>query len=129
MSQRLVRLVTVALVPSLLACGTNPKKQLQGKWEGERAENFSSAEGERATGWASGTSFEFRGSKVTVGIPAEAPRDGRFEVVEESEGALTLAFTRSDGVRDSADFRLEKDGRLRWQLGDGRSIVLRKVND
>ena len=38
------------------------------------------------------------------------------------DGTMTLAFVRPDHAKDSADFRLEKDGRLRWQLGDGRSV-------
>ncbi|MFO0660670.1 MAG: hypothetical protein U0165_12690 [Polyangiaceae bacterium] len=34
----------------------------------------------RAMGWVKGTSFEFKGSKVTVVVPAEEPRTGEFKV-------------------------------------------------
>ncbi len=126
MHRPLAWLVALALVPSTLACSTSPKRQLQGKWVGERVEHFSPAQATRAAGWVIGTSFEFEGSRVSIAIPAETPREGTFEVMKVTEGTLSLAFLRSDGVRETADFRIEDDGHLRWQLGDGRSVLLRK---
>lgn len=121
--------VALLLAPSLLACSKDPKKQLQGKWVGESVENFSGPQAERAEGWATGASFEFKGSRVTVTIPAESPREGGFEVTSATNGAMKLAFVREDGSKDSADFAVGEDGRLRWQLGDGRRVVLRKARD
>jgi len=119
----------VALALALVGCGKDPKKQLQGKWVGDAVENFSGPQAERAEGWATGASFEFKGSRVTVAIPAESPREGAFEVSQAKDSAFTVAFVRPDGSRDSADFSLGEDGRLRWQLGDGRRVVLRKAHD
>ncbi len=113
----------------LLACSNNPQTQLQGKWVGDSVEKFSQVERASAEPWVSGTSFEFTGSRVSIAIPAETPREGTFKVTKLTEGTLSLAFLRPgpDGVRDNADFRIEQDGRLRWQLGDGRSVLLRKA--
>ena len=127
MSRFLQRAVVLGLPSLLLACSNNPKNQLQGKWVGDSVENFSQVERVSAEPWVSGTSFEFTGSRVSIAIPAETPREGKFEVTKLTEGTLSLAFVRPDKVRDNADFRIEQDGRLRWQLGDGRSVLLRKV--
>jgi hypothetical protein len=122
-------LVALALAPLTVACSKSPKQALQGKWVGERVEHFSAAQGARAEGWVAATTFEFKGSQVSIAIPAETPREGTFVVKRAAEGNLSLAFTRADGGRDEAEFRVEEDGKLRWQLGDGRSVLFRKVND
>ncbi len=127
MVRRSVLVVLVA--PSLIACQTTPKQRLQGKWIGERAEHFSAVQSGRAAGWVSGASFEFKGSRVIISIPAESPREGTFEVASAKEDDLTLTFLRAEGAQDRVAFRFEQDGRLRWELGDGRSVVLRKVSD
>jgi hypothetical protein len=119
----------VALLPIVWVCGCvpSPKQRVQGKWVGERADNFSASQTSRAAGWASAMSFEFKGSSVVVAIPAETPREATFEIASAREDELTLKLARSGGGHDRVAFRFERDGRLRWQLGDGRSIVLRKV--
>jgi hypothetical protein len=118
----------VLSVPSLLGCETTPKQRLQGKWIGEKVDNFSNVQAGRAGGWVSGTIFEFRGSRVVISIPAETPREGTFEIVSVRPEELTLSFLRAGGGKDQVAFRFEADDRLRWQLGDGRSVVLREVN-
>lgn len=129
MSRALVCIVALALAPSTLGCSKNPKHELQGKWVGDRVEQFPAAQASRAEGWVAGTSFAFKGSHVTIAVPAESPREGTFEVSKVKDGTMTLAFVRPDASRDTAEFRLEADGHLRWQLGDGRSILLRKAEN
>lgn len=119
----------LALVLSVGCNGGGPKQRLQGKWVGERVDNFSTSQSGRAAGWVSATSFEFKGSRVVISIPAESPREGTFEVAKAAADELTLTFLRPEGGRDDVAFRFEPDGRLRWQLGDGRSVVMRRVAD
>jgi len=119
----------VALSIALVGCSKDPKQQLQGTWVGDAVENFSGPQAERAEGWATGASFEFKGSRVTVAIPAESPREGAFEVSQAKDGAFAVAFVRPDGSRESANFSLGEDGRLRWHLGDGRRVLLRKATN
>jgi hypothetical protein len=129
MLRKTASLALLACAPWLAACAKDPRKQLEGRWVGDKVEQFSPAQAARAEGWASGTSFEFKGSKVTVSVPAESPREGSYKVTRATEGALELAFLRPDGSSDTAEFRIEDGERLRWQLGDGRSILLRKSRD
>jgi hypothetical protein len=42
---------------------------------------------------------------------------------------VRVSFVRQQGARDDASFQFENDERMRWQLGGGRAIVLRKAGD
>jgi hypothetical protein len=117
------------MLVGLAACHTTPKQLLQGKWVGERVDNFHPEQQARALGWAGATSLEFRGSRVTVAIPAESPRHGTFRVAEDGPQELVVTFLRAHGDEDEVHFRVEGDDYLRWELGGGRSILLRRVND
>ena len=121
-------ILLMLLSTALVGCKKTPKQQLQGKWVGERVENFDSAQAQRASGWASGASFEFRGARVTVTIPAETPRSGTFKIAKADQNQLLLTFLRPHGAQDRVAFQLDGDKRMRWMLGDGRSILLRKVD-
>lgn len=117
------------LLPVLVSCHKMPSDRLQGRWVGESVENFASAQIARATGWAQGTSFEFRGNRVTVSVPAETPRQGTFVIAEQPASELRVSFVRPQGARDDVQLQLLGPELLRWRLGDGRSIVMRKVQD
>ena len=110
-------------------CKTTPKERLEGKWVGERVDNFGASQAQRALGWATGMSFEFKGSRVTVSIPAESPRQGTYQITSASGDQLVVSFLRAQGVKDEVTFHVEGADRMRWMVGDGRSIVLRKVVD
>jgi hypothetical protein len=123
---------TIALLlqlPALVSCQKVPKDRLQGRWVGESVENFASSQIARATGWAQGTSFEFRGNRVTVAVPAETPREGTFVVSEQPQSGLRVSFVRPQGTRDEVELQLVGPERLRWRFDDGRTIVMRKVQD
>ena len=121
------RIVIAVALPVAAGCASGPKDRLQGKWVGESVDQFAPEQAPRAQGWANGTSFEFRGARVTITIPAESPREGTFQVAAQSGDELTVTFLRDQGVTDSAAFRFEGD-RLRWLLGDGRSVLLKRVD-
>jgi hypothetical protein len=124
----LAPLVILFALPGLTGCENTPKQRIQGKWVGERAEHFPASQADRAQGWVSGSSFEFDGSRVTVTIPAERPRQGTFKIKQATEAGLQLAFLRPHGTSDDVAFQFEGEGQLRWLLGDGRSILMRKAN-
>ena len=123
-----VSLAVMFALPGLTGCETTPKQRIQGKWVGEGVENFPAGHAERAQGWASGSSFEFVGSRVTVTIPAERPRQGTFKIQQATEAGMQLAFLRPHGSSDEVAFQFEGEDRMRWLLGDGRSIVMRKAD-
>lgn len=114
------------LAPGLAGCDDTPKERLSGRWVGERIEQFDPAQADRAVGWVQGTFFEFKGSQVTVGIPAESPRTGTYKIARATEDDLNLVFHRPQGIQDEVAMRFEGEDRLRWMLPDGRSIILRK---
>ena len=128
--ERTVQISLLVLVGALAGCETTPREQLEGVWVGERVDAFPAAQAEPAAGWVRGTSFTFSGPRVRVSIPAESDREGTYEVVSASEdGRMRIAILRPTGGRDEVDFQLEGEERdqLRWHVGDGRSIVLRRV--
>lgn len=126
--------ITMALalaitLPAAAGCAKSPRDRLQGRWLGESLENAPAAELTKATGWVKGTAIEFAGNKVTVTIPAEAPRSGTFKVARAEGDRLTVSFLREEGGRDDAEFQLVGDGTLRWQIGAGREVVLLKARN
>src|SRR5688500_13622065 len=78
----------IALLAALgvTACGHPVQKKLEGRWLGDGVENFDDEAVATATGWARGASMEFAGSSLTVTIPAEEPRSGKYKVVSVHEG-------------------------------------------
>jgi hypothetical protein len=121
-------LVLAFTLPAATGCETTPKDRLQGKWVGERVDSFAPDQAGRAQGWAQGTTFEFKGSRVTITIPAESPREGTFHVASAAGDDVSVTFMRPHGLEDQAAFRFENEERLRWMLGDGRSVLMRRID-
>lgn len=106
-------------------CMGRTERKLQGRWLGDSVQNFADQNVAAATGWAKGTSMEFAGSQITVAVPAEEPRTGTYRIVKTDGDAIEVAVRRKNGVVDHASFLL--DGRsLRWDVGGGRVVVLRR---
>ncbi|MEO7037800.1 MAG: hypothetical protein ABI548_27785 [Polyangiaceae bacterium] len=110
----------------LAGCGNPVQRKLEGRWLGESVENFDAKDMAAATGWARGLSLEFSGTNLTVAIPAEEPRTGKYKVASVHENDVQLAVTRADGVVDNASFKLDDERSLRFMLGDNRTVVLRR---
>ena len=110
----------------LAGCGNPVQRKLEGRWLGESVENFDAKDMAAATGWARGLSLEFSGTKLTVAVPAEEPRTGKYKVASVHENDVQLAVTRADGVVDNASFKLDDERSLRFMLGDNRAVVLRR---
>jgi hypothetical protein len=122
-------LILGALVVTSLAlpgCGNAVQRKLEGRWLGESVENFDSKEMAAATGWARGLSLEFSGNRLTVAIPAEEPRVGKYKVASVHENDVQLAVTRADGAVDTASLKLDDERSLRFMVGDNRAVVLRR---
>jgi hypothetical protein len=120
-----------ALVLSLfvLGCEKSPRDRLQGRWLGESIESLPVDQIQKATGWVKGTAIEFAGNKVTVTIPAETPRTGTFKVTKMEGDKLVVSFFRDEGGRDDAEMQLVGDQALRWQVGQGREVVMIKAKN
>lgn len=115
-----------ALALLAVGCSSPAKRALEGRWLGESVENFDEEHTPSATGWAKGTSFEFSGSSLTVAIPAEEPRTGTYRVSSMEDRELRLAILDSDGEQTEVQLILDDEKSLRWVLGDGRSLVMRR---
>ncbi|MES1177813.1 MAG: hypothetical protein ABUL62_26040 [Myxococcales bacterium] len=127
--ERLRSLILGAVLVSSVAlpgCGNAVQRKLEGRWLGESVENFDSKDMAAATGWARGLSLEFSGNRLTVAIPAEEPRVGKYKVASVHENDVELAVTRADGVVDEASFKLDDEHSLRFMVGDNRAVVLRR---
>jgi hypothetical protein len=109
-------------------CDKTPRDRLQGRWLGDTIENVPAAQIAKTTGWVKGTAIEFSGSRVTVTIPAESPRTGAFKVSHVEGENVVVSFLRPEGGHDEAEFRFAGEKTLRWNIGDGREIVLQKAN-
>src|SRR6478735_5961001 len=110
----------------LAGCGNPVQRKLEGRWLGESVENFDAKDVAAATGWARGLSLEFSGARLTVAVPAEEPRTGKYKVASVHENDVELAVTRLDGAVDSASLKLDDERSLRFMIGDTRAIVLRR---
>jgi hypothetical protein len=110
----------------LAGCGNPVQRKLEGRWLGESVENFDAKDVAAATGWARGLSLEFSGARLTVAVPAEEPRTGKYKVASVHENDVELAVTRLDGGVDSANLKLDDERSLRFMIGDTRAIVLRR---
>ncbi len=129
MHYRTIAPAALALLAAVLGgCQKSPKDRLQGRWVGKQVENFPAPEAARAQGWATHTSFEFRGSRVRVSIPAESPREGTYKIARVDESDLTVEFLRPHGGADAVELALEGEDTLRWKLGDGRAILLERAD-
>lgn len=124
------RITSLALLLSglllLSGCGNPVQRKLEGRWLGESVENFDAKDVAAATGWARGLSLEFAGSRLTVAVPAEEPRTGKYKVSSVHENDVELAVTRGDGAVDTANLKLDDERSLRFMIGDTRAIVLRR---
>ena len=118
--------VAVGFTLACSACGHPVQKKLEGRWLGDSVENFDDGQVASATGWAKGTSWEFAGSTLTVAIPAEEPRSGKYKISRVHDTDVDLAVTRTDGRIDKARLKLDNEHSIRWMLGSGRAIVLRR---
>jgi len=121
---RLLPLLPILAIST--GCGHPVQRTLEGRWLGDAVENFQDSQLAAATGWARGLSFEFAGSSVTVAVPAEESRTGRYQVSSVHESDVRLAFTTKDGKSSTALFKLDNDHSIRWMLGQGRAVVLRR---
>lgn len=122
---------TILAVGLLLAvvgtgCGHPIQRKLEGRWIGEGVENFDDDVAAAATGWAKGTSLEFSGANLTVAIPAEEPRSGAYKVVSVHQTDVQLAVKRGDGSADKLQLKLDDERSMRWNLGQGRMLLLRR---
>jgi hypothetical protein len=122
-------LALVISLPAVAGCEKTPRDKLQGRWLGEAIDNVSPSETARATGWVKGTALEFNGSKVTVTIPAESPRNGSFKIAKADGDKVTVSFLREEGGHDEAEFRFVGDQTLRWDIGSGREVVLLRAKN
>jgi hypothetical protein len=120
--------ISLILSGSLLlaGCGNPVQRKLEGRWLGESVENFDARDVAAATGWARGLSLEFSGTRLTVAVPAEEPRTGKYKVASVRENDVQLAVTRLDGAVDTASLKLDDERSLRFMIGDTRAIVLRR---
>jgi hypothetical protein len=124
---RLIQAGLVAVGAVLLAgCGNPVARKLEGRWLGDSVENFDAKEIAAATGWAKGLSLEFSGTHLTVAVPAEEPRTGKYKVSSVHENDVELAVTRADGAVDTASFKLDDEHSLRFLVGENRAVILRR---
>ncbi len=110
----------------LAGCAHPAERALQGRWFGDSVENFDPADVAVATGWARGASLEFSGSALTVAIPAEDPRKGRYDIQSAHDGDFLLAVRDDKGSTTQTRLSLDGDRYLKWHLDERRSIILRR---
>jgi hypothetical protein len=124
---RVVFLLSLGSI-ALGGCGHPAERKLQGRWFGDRIETQDSSELSAATGWVKGTSFLFKGEQLTVEIPAEAPRSGKFEVLAYRDGRVTVGVQRQDATTDKIELKLDDERSMRWLLSEGRAIVMQRAD-
>jgi hypothetical protein len=120
-------LIAIALPLCLTGCSKDPKERLQGKWGGHDVNNIEGSQKTEAIAWAQGIRFEFAKNKMTVAVPSEQPRTGDFDIEDAKGDKLTLRVAGEAGATDSVQFEF-KGSKLLWDVGDGREIVMTRVD-
>jgi len=123
-----VALLVAVACGLVAACGHPVQKKLEGRWLGDAVENFNDSDVAAATGWAKGASMEFAGSTVTVSIPAEEPRSGKYKIVKVHDTNVELAISHDDSKLDKMQVSLDDERSMRWMLGNGRAVVMRRAD-
>jgi hypothetical protein len=77
-------------------------------------------------GFARGTTLTFSGSRLSVALPGEPPRQGSYEVLSEDDGKLELAIVGHDGHVDRTELTIETRRLLRWHLTRVHTMVMRR---
>lgn len=110
----------------MTGCGHPAERALQGRWLGVGVENFESDEIAAATGWARGTSLEISGRRLKITVPAQKSRVGVYELSAIEDRTVTLSVLNSQGENSELELIVDDAENLRWLLGDGRTLVLKK---
>jgi hypothetical protein len=118
--------ISLGIFVLVTGCGHPVRRALAGRWFGESVESFDPADVAAATGWARGASMEFSDDVITVAIPAEDPRKGRYDVVSAHEADIVLAVRDDKGRSENARFTLDGDHYLKWHVDEQRSVILRR---
>jgi hypothetical protein len=122
-----VILVALTSLAALSGCSKGPQERLQGKWVGETIDNIPPEQEARATGWVKHTSFEFRGEKVTVGLPAGESRTGTYKIERATGNRLTLQVDRGSGEPDSTTLTFVGENAIKWDIGNERTVKFTRV--
>lgn len=117
----------LVLVVGLVACSASPERALAGSWAGQSVESLDGSVSAARSGWAKGTALSFSGSQITVTLPGEAPRRGRYQVVGNDDGKLELEVEGHAGHVDRTRLTLETDRLLRWHLDNVHTLVLHRI--
>lgn len=115
-----------AIALCTLACAHPAERALQGRWNGQSVENFDQDAVAAATGWARGTSFEFKGKNLRVTLPAENARTGIYELTAIENRELTLTVLGKSGEQTELSLIVDDADSMRWLLDEGRTVVLRR---
>lgn len=115
-----------ALAAALVACSVSPERALAGSWAGQNVESLDGSVSAARSGWAKGTSLNFAGSQITITLPGEAPRRGRYQVVTNDDGRLEIEVKGHAGHVDRTRLTLETDRLLRWHLDNVHTLVLHR---
>lgn len=107
-------------------CSTSAESRLAGRWVGSGVESLDGSVSAARAGWAKGTSLTFSGSRLTVQVSGEAPRDGAYVITAEDDGKLELAITGHDGHVDRTQLIIETDQLLRWRLTPVHTLVMQR---
>lgn len=119
-------LLITGLALGFAGCAHPAERALRGRWLGESVENFDPSELAEATAWARGTSLEFGSSRVTVSIPAEEARSGTFALSAIEDRLIRLSVVDTEGATSELEVIVDDEEHLRWVLGDGRTVVMKK---
>lgn len=111
---------------SLLSCSHPAERALQGRWHGISVENFEQDEIAAATGWARGTTFFFKGNLLRITVPAQETRAGVFRLTAIEERQVSLTILDKNGEESDLDLIVDDSESLRWVLGEGRTLILRR---
>lgn len=123
------RLALALAIALAIGCKHPGSAKLEGHWRGLRADGVGGPTQEAANTFATQTEIVARGNQLTVTTPSAKGQVGTYVVDDENKTTVVL-HTDKDGPQNKETFHFAEDGKqMTWQLGEGRSIVFKKLKD
>ncbi len=126
---RRLALALALAIALAVGCKHPGSAKLEGHWRGTRADGVGGTAADAANNFALQTEIIARGNQITVTTPSTKGQQGTYVVDDENKTTVVL-HTDKDGPANKETFHFTEDGKqMTWQLGEGRTIVFKKLKD
>lgn len=118
---------TFAAFAALPGCTSSGPTRLEGHWKGTFVEGVVPEAQASAMAFAKAMEITAKGESITIVAGGER-QEGHFAVDSEDKASLVL-HTDRDGVGDKQTFTFNNDKVMKWQVAEGKPVLITFVRD